>query len=94
VPEPAAVPLAGQTSPPSTSLAPPDDASALPFTGAIAPNASTQAFAFEATPQGLTAVDAQSQPQTEDLLLLMVLAATALPLLVLMALLATVLTRR
>jgi hypothetical protein len=61
----------------------------------VAPEGSAQALAIAPTPQGaLTAADSGTQGDSPNLLLLFTLAIMAIPVLLTMTLLATVLTRR
>ncbi len=70
------------------------DIGALPFAGEAFPGGSAQAIAIDPTPQQATAADPGTASDTQNFFLLLVLAVMALPLLLVMALLATVLTRR
>jgi hypothetical protein len=66
----------------------------LPFT-ALAPTGSAQAVAIAPTPQGArTAADTGAPGDSPNIFLLFTLAIMAIPILVTMTLLATVLTRR
>ena len=70
------------------------DAGTLPFTG-VAPAGSAQAVAIAPTPQGArTAIDTGAAGDSPNLFLLFTLAIVAIPILLTMTLLATVLTRR
>jgi hypothetical protein len=61
----------------------------------VAPTGSAQALAIAPTPQGArTAVDSGSSGDSPNLFLLFTLAIMAIPILLTMTLLATVLTRR
>jgi hypothetical protein len=69
-------------------------AGALPFTG-VTPTGSAQAVAIAPTPQGArTAADTGTPGDSPNLFLLFTLAIMAIPILITMTLLATVLTRR
>jgi len=66
----------------------------LPFT-ALGPTGSAQAVAIAPTPQGArTAADTGAAGDSPNLFLLLTLAIMAIPILVTMTLLATILTRR
>jgi len=108
-PTPAPTPSASPTPPPTDtpratptpapSAAPLPDAAApglggLPFTG-LAPTGSAQAVAIAPTPQGArTAADTGAPGDSPNLFLVLMVAIMAIPLLLTMTLLATVLTRR
>ena len=68
--------------------------SSLPFTGAPPADGSAQAVAIAPTPQVANAADPGMPGETPNLFLLLMVAVLALPLLLVMTLLATVLTRR
>jgi hypothetical protein len=90
------MPSVDPTAPPPAPLpnAAAPDAGALPFTG-VAPAGSAQAVAIAPTPQDArTAVDTGSAGDSPNLFLLFTLAIMAIPVLLTMTLLATVLTRR
>jgi len=65
----------------------------LPFAGEPFPSGSAQAVAIAPEPQAASVAD-PGTPDTQNVFLLLVLAVMALPLLLVMTLLATVLTRR
>jgi hypothetical protein len=89
---PTPAPTASATPPPAAAAAP--NAASLPFT-ALAPSGSAQAAAIESTPQGArTAADTGAPSDASNLFLLFTLAIMAIPVLLTMTLLATVLTRR
>jgi hypothetical protein len=71
----------------------PDQAS-LPFTGPPIGEEAAEGLAIAPTAQGLSAVDAAATTQTQDLFWMMALAVMAIPGLLLMTLIATVLIRR
>jgi len=84
-PAPLAAPLTNADAP---------GAGGLPFTG-LAPTGSAQAVAIAPTPQGArTAADTGVPGDSPDLFLVLMVAIMAIPLLLTMTLLATVLTRR
>ena len=100
-PPPTATPAPTATATPATApgpLAQPAGASnvgTLPFAGEAIPGGSAQAIAIAPTPQQAAALaDAGTPSQVQNSFLLLVLAFLALPLLLVMTLLATVLTRR
>jgi hypothetical protein len=86
----------GGTAPPGPVAQPAGagDIGTLPFAGEAFPDGSAQAIAIDPTPQQATAADPGTASDTQNFFLLLVLALMALPLLLVMTLLATVLTRR
>jgi len=93
-PPPTAVPGPTATRGPVAQAAGASDLGTLPFAGEALPDGSAQAIAIEPTPQQATAADRGTASDTQNIFLLLVLAVMALPLLLVMTLLATVLTRR
>jgi len=71
-----------------------DNIGTLPFAGDPFTEGSAQAIAIAPTPQAAAAADPGTSSAPQDFFLLLVLAFMALPLLLVMTLLATVLTRR
>ena len=71
----------------------PDQAS-LPFTGSPIGEQPSEGLAIAPKTQGLSAIDAGDPTQTQDLFWMMALAVMAIPGLLLMTLIATVLIRR
>ena len=91
---PPTVPGGAATRAPVAQAAGASDIGTLPFAGEALPDGSAQAIAIDPTPQQATAADPGTASDTQNLFLLLVLALMALPLLLVMTLLATVLTRR
>ena len=91
---PPTVPGGAATRAPVAQAAGASDIGTLPFAGEALPDGSAQAIAIDPTPQQATAADPGTASDTQNLFLLLVLAVMALPLLLVMTLLATVLTRR
>src|SRR5256714_38559 len=91
---PPTVPGGAATRAPVAQAAGASDIGTLPFAGEALPDGSAQAIAIDPTPQQATAADPGTASDTQNFFLLLVLAAMALPLLLVMTLLATVLTRR
>ena len=90
----ARIPAAAATSGSVAQPAGVGDIGTLPFAGNPFPNGSAQAFAIAPTPQQVTAADPGTPSDSQNFFLILVLAVMALPLLLVMTLLATVLTRR
>ncbi|TMD24404.1 MAG: hypothetical protein E6I99_02875 [Chloroflexi bacterium] len=90
----ARIPAAAATSESVAQPAGVGDIGTLPFAGNPFPNGSAQAFAIAPTPQQVTAADPGTPSDSQNFFLILVLAVMALPLLLVMTLLATVLTRR
>src|SRR5439155_15081624 len=91
---PPTVPGGAATRAPVAQAAGASDIGTLPFAGEALPDGSAQAIAIDPTPQQATAADPGTASDTQNFFLLLVLAVMALPLLLVMTLLATVLTRR
>jgi len=85
---------AGATQAPVGQPASAGDIGTLPFAGEPFPGGSAQAVAIAPEPQAASAADPGTPSDTQNFFLLLVLAVMALPLLLVMTLLATVLTRR
>jgi hypothetical protein len=90
----AAVPATTAPRGPVAPAAGAGDIGTLPFAGEAFPDGSAQAIAIAPTPQQAMAADPGTASDTQSFFLLLVLAIMALPLLLVMTLLATVLTRR
>jgi hypothetical protein len=77
------------------SLAQPADADeALPFTGSLNPDALPATAVLIPSAQAAAAVDSTDPSATQDFFLMIVLGLMALPLVLIMTLVATVLVRR
>jgi hypothetical protein len=93
-PAPTAAPVPTATPAPSSApAAGAGDPSALPYSGAPLTGGSAQAVAIAPTPEDASAVS-EAAFDTQNLFWLITLAVMAIPLLIVMTLLATVLTRR
>ena len=90
----ARVPAAVATSASVAQPAGAGDIGRLPFAGYPFPDGSAQAIAIAPTPQQATAADPGTPSDSQNFFLILFLAVMALPLLLVMTLLATVLTRR
>ena len=71
-----------------------DSVGTLPFAGGPPAQGSVQAVAIAPTPQAANAADVGAPADSQNLFLILTVAVLTLPLLLVMTLLATVLTRR